>query len=135
MIIARYDAILDQSECTHLHNHLSNILNISLASLLVWFTTQQVCVKMQFITNYVHIITISSVFIDIFISCRIPVHNLIFVLEPKSNFLFCTFYRVTAMNNIPGESKEITTATIKRKIVIFHWKTNSWLPDKNKIDN
>ena len=46
-----------------------------------------------------------SVFINIFICRWIPVHQLVLIFEPKSNFLFCTFYWVTSMDNIPGERK------------------------------
>ena len=46
-----------------------------------------------------------SFFINIFIGCRSPVHQFFLFTKPKSNFLFCTFYWVTAMNNIPAQKK------------------------------
>ena len=46
-----------------------------------------------------------SFFINIFIGCRSPVHQFFLFTKPKSNFLFRTFYWVTAMNNIPAQKK------------------------------
>lgn len=45
----------------------------------------------------------NSVSIDIFIRCWCPVNYLIFAFEPQSYFLFCTFYRITSMNDIPNK--------------------------------
>ena len=37
LIIARYDVILDQSECAHLYNHLSNIIIVMIIIVIVTF--------------------------------------------------------------------------------------------------